>query len=234
MAAAAREPLRTQESLELQERAGAAPHAGQAVYGMHFGDAVVGALAKKVIHLSLVLMGIVILNVVLLLASTGSVTAMARETFEKTCEDSSDYDDDCQSLVDAEMALVQGTFYALIVLTCLFGFCIPCCGYLGAKKNDKNLMCCFFGCNVLSVLQGVAAVIQFVSQIGGQPLVLVSLVIAIVLIGIHAAAAFFGWKLYDHLSQGRVITMAPPYPAMVATQVQPQVAYPAATAQVLS
>lgn len=27
---------------------------------------------------------------------------------------------------------------------------VPCCGYFGAKKSDKNLTCCFCGCNCLA------------------------------------------------------------------------------------
>ena len=33
------------------------------------------------------------------------------------------------------------------LLNMMFGLLVPYCGYVGAKRKDRNLLCCFCGCN---------------------------------------------------------------------------------------
>lgn len=46
------------------------------------------------------------------------------------------------SLANYSFASVVAPFISM-----LFGMCVPFCGYVGAKRKDRNLLCCFCGCN---------------------------------------------------------------------------------------
>ncbi|KAF4692974.1 hypothetical protein FOZ60_012203 [Perkinsus olseni] len=39
-----------------------------------------------------------------------------------------------------------------ILLSVALGLLVPACGWLGAKQSNRNLMCCFCGCNLCSVI----------------------------------------------------------------------------------
>jgi len=217
--AQAREPLHTQRSLEIQQQTqvGAAP---QAFYGMHFRDDAVAGLAKKVIWLSVAAMAAVIVTSVFNLLTIDNQLALVKQTFI----DAGYRGDQLQQLMDA----AQMQVYFIILANVLFGFCIPCCGFQGAKGNDKNLMCCFCGCNIfnaISIAYSLIVVVGLVSD--GYGLGILSMVISAVMFVLYSASGFYGYKLWDHLGQGHVITMAPAYPAMITAQVQPgYVAYP--------
>lgn len=204
--------------------AAAAPsQPAQALYGMHFHDEAVGSLAKKVIHLATISMGIVCFETILELVLSNSIMATLREALLEQCEGQPVYGQDCQDTVDQAMANFQAYFYCLMVAACFCGIAIPCCGYQGARNNDKTSMCCFCGCNIFSSICGAIALFTQLQYLG-QAVVLVSFLISISVLALHIASAYYGYRLYEHLGQGRVITVAPAYPAMMATQVQPAAA----------
>jgi len=43
--------------------------------------------------------------------------------------------------------------------TILCAFCVPACGYFGAKNKNKELLCAFWSCNALSVCCGTTLII---------------------------------------------------------------------------
>jgi len=44
---------------------------------------------------------------------------------------------------------VAASAWGVRLAGCALALIVPCCGYLGAKNSDKNLTCCFCGCNCL-------------------------------------------------------------------------------------
>ncbi|KAF4715737.1 hypothetical protein FOZ62_025182 [Perkinsus olseni] len=46
-----------------------------------------------------------------------------------------------------------------ILLSVALGLLVPACGWLGAKQSNRNLMCCFCGCNLCSVPPQIFAII---------------------------------------------------------------------------
>lgn len=116
--------------------------------------------------------------------------------------------------------LAASAFFPFLLVVALFNMllalAVPFCGWQGAKKNDKNMICCFCGCNFIS---GVGGAIGFINFISGDAII--NAVINIPFTILACASFWYGKQLYDHLDKGLLITVVPAYPAMNHNLVQP-------------
>lgn len=61
------------------------------------------------------------------------------------------------TVIQRSMAPTTSASSAFVSL--VLALLVPCCGYFGARNSDKNLTCCFCGCNCLGSTLGIVSVL---------------------------------------------------------------------------
>jgi hypothetical protein len=194
------------------------PQAAQAVYGLNIVDSRLAVLTRRVLNLAGLMILLSLINLAVNLASVDYAAIKV----------------DCRLFHHADEAYAECIDGWSMVFGCvclfLLSLIVPCCGWKGAKKNNKNCLCCFCGCNFLAGgldacrLFGVVSGTAVTTTMGRPVATGVLLFVVLLSLIIQCAAFWFGNELYSELKRGVVIHHAP---AVVYTQqaVQPGVQY---------